>query len=239
MAYLKHHLEDAAYAKWRKLADLPGAHWLTVTCNRFLYRAPYGPENRPKSVSFEERVPLWLSPVWALGTLAAQSTIAFGWPSRFTDYANVALRDLPLAREAGDGPSAAEMLVSEDRLVEFLDAGMTPLLGPLRKDTAFMPKETTVAGSSLKYQLFVSAVLGFLFWCKDHMNEALGQGDLAANVKAAFVLHWEKTGRAAPEDLEVAAGTPGPDGAVPLSISLTPPGSILPGAQKLDFSFNW
>ncbi|MBU2548106.1 MAG: type VI secretion system contractile sheath large subunit [Proteobacteria bacterium] len=239
VAYLKHHLEDAAYAKWRKIAQLPGANWLTVTCNRFMCRAPYGPDNRPKTVSLEEQTPLWVSPVWALGALAAQSTVTFGWPSRFTDYANVALRDLPLGRAGGEGPSAAEMLVPEDRLVEFLDAGLTPLLGPLRKDLAFMPKETTLAGGSLKYQLFVSGVLGFLFWCKDHLGEAIGRDDVAKNLKTAFILHWEKTGRAAPEDLDVRAGEPGPDGAVPLSISLTPPVSILPGAQKLEFSFNW
>ncbi|MEW5725126.1 MAG: type VI secretion system contractile sheath large subunit [Thermodesulfobacteriota bacterium] len=239
ISYLKHHLEDAAYAKWRKLPEHPGSNWLTVTCNRFLTRFPYGDDHKPKTAFFKEGRPLWLSPVWALGALAAQSVLAYGWPSRFTDYTHVALRDLTVIKGAGEGPAATEMTLSEDRLMEFIEAGITPLLGPVRKDTAFMPKEATLAGGSLKYQLFTSRVLGFLFWCRDNLYGEVREGDVARNLQRAFSLFWEKTGHPAPEDLEITMGQETESGTIPLGIALTPPRAVLPGGQRLEFSFVW
>lgn len=64
--YIKHHIDDAAYAKWRKLADMPGAEWTAITCNRFLTRAPYGQNDSTTKWPFRETEPLWISPAWAL-----------------------------------------------------------------------------------------------------------------------------------------------------------------------------
>lgn len=237
--YLKHHLEDAAFAKWRNLAETDGANWLTVALNRFAVRAPYGPENRPKGVDFEESEPLWVNPVWALGTLIAQSHLNYGWPSRFTDYVNCAIGDLPVGDWGVDGPSVTEMSPSDDRLLEFIEAGLTPLLGPIRKDAAIVPKETTLAGGSLKFQLFFSRVLQFLFWAHDNLAGEFAQVSPAADLTAAFQAYWEKTGHPAPQDLEITAGPETDDGDVPLTIALTPPKSILPGGQRLEFGFTW
>ena len=65
-----------------------------MTANRFLTREPYGDESPPRTAFFREPAPLWISPVWALGTLIAKSVSAYGWPSRFTDYRRIALEDL-------------------------------------------------------------------------------------------------------------------------------------------------
>ena len=237
VAYIKHHLEDGAFAKWKKLKESPGANWLCVTLNRFLTRLPYGRDNKPKGVYFEETPPLWLSPVWAMGTLAAQSTLNHGWPSRFTDYVNVTLRDLPLADFSQAGAAATEMHLSEDRLMEFIDAGMTPLYGPLRKDTAFLPKEVNAAEGSFKFQMFTSRILGFLFWCRE--NLAVEQGDLAGSLKTALSMYWQRTGHKPPADLDVKAGPETDDHRIPLNISMTPPTSVLPGGHHLEFTFAW
>lgn len=239
VSYLKHHLEDASYAKWRKLAEQPGGNWLTAVCNRFVVRAPYGGDNKPKTASFEEIGPLWIAPVWALGTLVAQSVLECGWPSRLTDYVNVALHDLPVIDRPGDGPGVVEMDLSEDRLMEFVEIGLTPLYGPVRKDRAFMPKEVTLAGGSLKYQLFTARILAFLFWCKDNLDEAVRVGDLALNVQSAIAMFWERTGHPAPADLDVRAGEAEGGGPIPLNISMTPPAAVLPGGHKLELGFAW
>ena len=236
--YIKHYLEEAAYAKWRKLREHPGSNWLTLTLNRSLERLPYGPKNPSKGVVFEESEPMWLPPVYALGALTAQSINTYGWPSRFTDYAHVALKEMTVADLPNHEPVTTETTLSDDRIFEFVEAGFTPLLGPLRKDTAFIPKEATVAGGSLKYQMFTSRVLTFLFWCRDNLAEAIGSDNTAANLEQAFRLFWENTGHPAPQDLSITMREdPGADAV--LDVSLTPPPSLLPGSQRLDFSFRW
>jgi predicted component of type VI protein secretion system len=237
--YLKHHLEDAAYAKWRKLKDLSGANWVTMAINRFMVRTPYGPEHQAKGVSFEETTPLWISPVWAIGTLTVQSLKEFGWPSRFTDYAHLTLKELPTLNTHREGPGSAEMLIDENRIGEFLEIGLTPLLGPVRKDFVIAPKETTLSGGSLKFQLFTSRVLQFLFWAQENLSSDINGTDIAAGLTAAFARYWERTGHQPPEDLKISAGNTTVNDRIPLTITMTPPTSVLPGGHRLEFTFSW
>ncbi|MEA1935994.1 MAG: type VI secretion system contractile sheath large subunit, partial [Thermodesulfobacteriota bacterium] len=239
VSYLKHYLEDAAYAKWRKLKELPGADWLSFSCNRFLTRFPYGPDNNPGTVFFQEKELLWISPIWALGTLTAQSIAAFGWPCRFTDYTSINLKDLAVVDSGDERPMSTEMSLSEDRLMEFIEIGITPLQGVEGKDIAFTPRETTLAGGSLKYQFFISRILTFLWWYRDNMDEELMRGDLGTNIKNVLELFWRRTGHAPPEDMEFTAEVSAEDKPVPIRISMTPPPSILPGGRKLEMTFLW
>ena len=237
--YLKNHIEDAAYAKWRKLKDLPGTDWLSFNCNRFLSRFPYSRDNKPGTVFFQEKEPLWISPVWALGTLAAQSIATFGWPCRFTDYTSINLKDLAVADFIGNRPLSTEMTLSEDRIMEFIEIGITPLQGVQGKDTAFIPRETTLARGSLKYQFFVSKILTFFLWCRNNMDEEMQEGDLGVNLKEAFKLFWKQTGHTPPGDLEITADSYAEGKPVPVTIEMTPPQSILPGGQRLEMTFQW
>lgn len=235
--YLKHFLEDAAYAKWRNLQKTPAANWLVPMLNGFLTRVRYGQDNRPKPVFFEETTPLWLNPVWALGALVAQSVLAFGWPSRFTDYMNVRLTDLAVSQDTGT-PMATQMAVSDARLAEFVQAGFTPLLGAAYKDIAMLPKETTAAAGSLKYQLFVNQVLGFFFWCKEHLALQI-EDDVPGSLTQAFALYWQLTGQNPPADISILPQESADSGATQLAISFTPPTEVIPGGQKLEFTFAW
>ena len=237
--YIKHHLEDAAFAKWRNLSKTSGATWLCLTCNRFLPRFPYGPGNEVQGISLRETRLPWVAPVWALGTLAAQSINHFGWASRFTNHTSLALKDLAVTDFGGNRPAAAEMDLSENRLMEFVEAGITPLVGPLRRDTAFIPKGVTLAGGSMNFQLFFSQLLGFILWCRDHMEETIGRGDIAANLKTALAKYWEQTGYPPPTDLSITSGPADASGTTPLTVSLTPPPAVLPGAPPLEFGFSW
>ncbi len=239
LPYLKHFLEDPAYAKWRGLAEQPAGQWLLVAANRFAYRPAFGPDNPPRKVpAFDEDQALWLSPVWAIGALSAQSVGQFGWPSRLTDYTQVRLRDLPLLGTEGRSAST-EMLLSEDRILSFADAGLCALVGPMRKDFAFLPKDTTVAGGSFAFQMFTARLLNFLFRCQAELGEELKKGDLGAQLKAVLEHYWEKTGHKAPEDMEIEAGAAEADQSIPLRISLTPPRAVLPTQQRLEFTLSW
>jgi type VI secretion system protein ImpC len=237
--YLKNHLEDAVYAKWRKLRNLSGSHWTAITCNRFLTRFPNKRDDGIGAVSFQEEEPLWLSPVWALGTLICQSVSHFGWPCRFTDYMNIDLADLALTDSESGTPTSTEMILSEDRLAEFVEVGITPLQSGKGKDNAFIPKEVTLAGGSLKYQLFIAKILGFLWWCRNNLDRDIRTGDIGTNLTIAFDLFWQNTGQPTPEDLEITAGASEGDEAIPLTIRMTPPSSVLTGGHMLEMTFLW
>lgn len=237
VSYLGNYLEDAAYAKWRKLRQEPASAWVAATLNGFMFRAAYGEEVAPRGVFFQESDQPWVSAAWGLGALIAKSVQEHGWPSRFTDYHSVLLEDLPVA-DAGQGPVATQTVLSEDRIMEFMEAGFTPLVGAVRKDIAMAPKETMLTGGALSGQLFINRVLGFFFRGKEVLPGAVSEGDLGRNLEHAFALFWELSGHKAPSDLSITAQA-GEGGSAALQIGFTPPGDVLPGAPKIQFSFDW
>ena len=239
LPYLRNCLEDAVYAKWRKLREQAESRWLVVTCNRFLTRTPYGEDIRPRSVFFREKEPLWIGPVWALGGLAAQSTEIFGWPSRFTDYVKIQLGNLAIENIAGVEPASTEVVLPADRLRQFKEVGIMPLTGAERKDIAFMPQETTAAGESLSLQLFFSRITGFLMRCRGREYQISDGNDLEAHCGAALSAFFRQTGYEPPPDLIVQARQANPGEPVPLHITFTPPRAVLPVSRRIEFTFLW
>jgi len=240
LPFLPHYLEEPAFAKWRRLQGLSSAGWLTATCNRFLLRYPYGPDNRAALVDFNEKQGLWASPVWGLGNLISQSVASTGWPTRFTDWERVRLESLPLQTAEGRKPLATETLLAEDRISQFLKSGITPLVSAFGKDMAFVPRETTVVGGSLRYQLLVTVLSRFLFWCKDNFVPGLELGDLEQALKKAFALFWEQTGQtAAPQVLDIRVTKPEVDKPARVRLTVEPPRQVLPSGQRVELEFTW
>ncbi len=238
LPYLKHHIEDTAFAKWRKFQQEPAADWLAVTCNRFMGRLNYGPGNPPNKVPlFDEHDALWLSPVWAIGALIAQSMNQFGWPSRFTDIGSVHLDGLPLP--AAGNPLATEMAVGEDRLVQFIEVGLIPLVAPPGKDSLFIPQETSVALGSLAIQLLMSRVFSFFFWCEKNLVSVPSSDNPAKLIRDAIALKWQKTGHPLPDDFEITADAALEDGSLPLHIRFTTPSRLIRKPQMFEFDFRF
>jgi type VI secretion system protein ImpC len=240
LSFLPHYLEEPAFAKWRRLQGLSSAGWLTATCNRFLLRYPYGPDNRAALVDFNEKKGLWASPVWGLGNLIAQSVGSTGWPTRFTDWERVRLENLALRPLEGGKPTATEAFLSEDRISQFLKAGILPLVSTLGKDMAFAPRETTVAGGSLRYQLLVTVLSRFLFWCKDNLVPGLELDDLEQALKKALAMFWQQTGQtAAPQVLDIRVTKPAVDKPARVRLTVEPPHQVLPSGQRVELEFAW
>jgi type VI secretion system protein ImpC len=239
LGFLPHYLEEAPYAKWQSLKKSPASGWLTVTCNRFLARYPYGKNNKARRIPFEEPNPLWISPVWALGSLIAQSLSEVGWPTRFADWQRIRLEDLPLNTADPSKPLPAEVNFDRDRIDQFIRSGMVPLATTQDKDIAFVPDETTVGGVSLRYGLLVSRITQLVLWCRDHFEKDVGGADLEHLLREAFRMFWEKSGHLGPESLEVSAGQPDPDSRIPIRISLEPSLEILPSRKQIELNFMW
>jgi len=239
LPFLPHFFDELAFAKWRRLKELPSSKWMAVTCNRFLIRYPYGPDNRPRSVHFNESDYLWISPVWAAGSLILQSLLKTGWPTRFTEWQSIRLSNLALHMIEGDRGIPTETNFSEERIDQFIRGGILPLVSPLNKDTAFIPRETTAGGSSLSYQLFLSRVTQFLFWCKDHFEKDLEPSLLEERLKRAFSLFWERSGGIHPIGFEVSAKKPKPENPTLVRIIIEPSRQILPSQEKVEFELSW
>ncbi len=239
LPFLPHHLEGPAFAKWRRLRETPSANWLAVTCNRFLARYAYGVDNKPRLVPFEEHHRLWISPVWAIGCLLAQSVIRYGWPTRFTEWQHIRLEDLALNMEGATISLPTEAAFPEDRIHQFIRAGIMPLIAQQGRDVAFTPAESTLAGRSLRYQAFVSRITQFLLLCRDNFKKDLEPFELQEVLNQAFSLFWEKTGHLGPEDLEISASQPDPDNRIPVRIALKPSRQILPTGEKVEMEFVW
>ena len=235
LGYLPHALEDAAFAKFRKLRDHPGAARLCALVNRFLPRAPYGPGNPARPVEFTEAAPLWTSPVWGLATLCAKSVAAHGWPTRFTDYMDIRVEELAVA-DAGQGPAVTQGLFGENQVAELMEAGLTPLLSAKGKDFAIIPKQACLDGGSLTFQLFFGRVVSFLLDRREQTGADAAE-DPAGYVRKALFELFNQTGQVPPADLTVEASE-AKDGRVGLTISFTPPRQVM-GGERLSFTLDW
>ena len=239
LAFLPHYLEAAPFARWQRFKKTPSARWLTITCNRIAARYPYGKDNLPRRIPFEENHPAWISPAWAIGALISQSVIAMGWPTRFTDWQTIRLEDLPLNTEDPKKPLPTEANFDRDRIDQFIRSGIIPFAAVPGKDIAFVPDETTATGISLRYQLFVSRITQLVLWCRDHFEKGIIAADLEAELKQAFRFFWETSGYSGPESLEILAGKPDPEGRVPVRIALKPSRQILASRDKVALDFLW
>lgn len=239
LPFLPHFFDEPAFAKWRRLKTSPSAKWMALTCNRFLIRYPYGPDNRLKLTRFDETEQLWVSPVWAIAGLILQSLLKTGWPTGFTDWQNIRLNDLALHAIEGGRAIPTEMNFSEERIDQLIRTGIIPLVSSLNKDFAFVPGETTAGGRSLSYQLFLSRITHFLFWCKDHFEKDLEPPLLEERLKKAFSLFWERTGNAPPRGFEVSATRPKPESPALVRILIDPSRQMLPSGEKVELELNW
>jgi hypothetical protein len=238
LPFLPNYLEDAAFAKWQRLRELPGGAWLAATCNAFAGREVHRSESRQGLTGCDEAEPLWLNPVWAAGALAAQSVARFGWPTHLAEWRQVALHELPLI-DTGDLPRPTSAVFPRERLQQFRAAGITPLAVEPGRAEAFIPQAVTVGGGRLEPALYLNRVLAFLIGLRESAGAAVEGDAAAAAVADALALFFAATGGGAPAELSVKTAPAAPDGSVPLYIRLAPPPGVLPSSEPLEFTFAW
>ncbi|MDI7259585.1 MAG: hypothetical protein QME90_06665, partial [Thermodesulfobacteriota bacterium] len=168
-----------------------------------------------------------------------QSLLKTGWPTRFTEWQSIRLSNLALHMIEGNRGIPTETNFSDERIDQFNRSGLIPLVSPVNKDAAFIPRETTAGGGSLSYQLFLSRVTQFLFWCKDRFEKDLEPTLLEERLKRAFSLFWERSGNILPRGLEISATKSKPDQPTLVRIQIDPSRQVLPSGQKLELELNW
>jgi len=224
--YIKNYLEDASYAKFKKLGTLSDREWLIANCNSFAVR----PANE-----FED-LPLFVSPVWGMGTLCAKAVNNEGWPMGFTRYNTNRLDDLAMISLDEKTTASTRALFSEDRIMQLVEAGITPLAGMKNKDIAFIPKESSLAGGSIKFQLFINRVIEMLI----HLRAEETAGESIEDVISSALKNiFLQTGHSPPDDVSVIRGSNALDDQKVFNISFTPPEPVIAGHGKIEFSFAW
>ena len=240
LPYLPHHLQRPEFAKWQKLRESSAGRWVGMACNRFLVRYPYGTEYQKGSVFFEESVPPWRSPIWAIGALICQSHMATGWPSRFSEWKRFNLEDLGVHNRSANNYSATEGVFDEDRIGQMIASGLIPLISLKNKDTAFVADESTVTGGSLAFQLVLSRIVQFVIWCKEKFGKDATPPDIEAKLESALSEFWEKTGHKLPEDVHISVKKPDAGGGpAEVEILIRPQSDILPSREVVEFHFAW
>ncbi|MGA1840673.1 MAG: type VI secretion system contractile sheath domain-containing protein [bacterium] len=240
LPYIPHYLDEPSYGKLRHLKETPPAKWLALACNRFLVRYPYGQgSNSPSLIRFNESVLPWVSPVWGLSCLISKSLARTGWPTRFTEWKNIRIKDMALHPEKGSKSFPTETSFAEERMHQLIKAGIIPLMSMPNQDIVFTPSEANIAGGSLSYQLFVSRITHFFLWCKDNFREDMTPDELEEGLKKAFSAFWEKTEQEKPECIEISAKKPDPVKPISVKIKIQPSRQVLLSGKDVEMEFLW
>lgn len=239
LPYLPNYLEEAYFAKFRRLKGLPSSRWLALTLNPFLVRYPYGPDNSPKIVKFTESNPLWISPVWGIASIIAKSLIQTGWPTRHMQWKDIRISDIALHQFQEGKALSTQIPISEDRLYEFSKSGFIPLMGFNNQSIAFSPSDVNLQGGSLSYQLFMSRITNLVLWCKDNFEINLTPDEVKERLYDVFSTYWEKTGYPGPEVLDISTTTPDAEGVFNIRINIRPSREILPAGGEVNLQFSW
>ena len=237
--YIPHYLEEQGYEKWQSLRKKPSARWLCASCNRFLARPRWGVEAAVRDVRFSEEDFLWVSPVWAVGALCAQSAVRWGWPTRVTDWRNCRLEDLAVRQVSPKAAFPTEAGLSEDRIAQFAKAGIIALASMTNTDVVFMPSDNTVGMSSLGFQLLLSMTAQFLMWCRDHFADDVALSELETGIRDILTLAWLKRGYDISDRIEVRASRIEKEGKTLIGLNIELPREVLPRGGTISLEMPW
>lgn len=135
-------------APWRSAAAKPSLRWVSIAMNGLLGRLPYdkGTSRVREAVIRElsandggEDGKVWLSPVWALGTLAVASFRETGWPCRIVGPRAGIVGDLPVyQREEDDTAIPTEAFVTTDSQKQLAKSGVLFLAAAQNSDAIYV-----------------------------------------------------------------------------------------------------
>lgn len=226
LSYINNYLGDVSYAKFRKLKEMAGASWLIANCNKFAVRDPN---------KFEDQ-PLFVSSVWATGTLCAKSVNETGWPMGFSRYTAYTVDNLPMFRSNTKGMSSTQALFSDERIIQLNEAGITPVVGAKNKDFVFIPKETSLAGESIKFQMFFNRIVESIINIREQRKSGLTPIE---GIKKAITDIFIQSEHDKPENISVIKENNDMQDQNVFLISFIPPASVIAGSKMVEFTFLW
>ncbi len=239
LSFLPHHMEQQSFSKWNKVRRSPASRWLCLTCNRFLNRYPYGPDNPPRHIEFTETGRLWLAPVWAAAKLFCQRVNRSKWPAGTSARQTNKLEDLGLNMTDPAHPLPVEKLFTETRLEQLERCGIVALATERGTDSVFLASNTMVSPeSSLDYQSLLCLVTRFTLWCKDNFSEDIKGAELAEALQAAWRKFLDRQ-QAHYEDLQLNVKINDSAKQTTVHLEWLPSRQVLPSSRELVLEFAW
>lgn len=238
VGYLANELETGPYAKFKALQNASSTRWLTLAMPEICFRNPYGVNSAVGPVLFEEPSEVWVSPVWAVGTLAVKSQMAFGWPSQLTNQHTCQVEQMVIPKHTGK-TTPLSTLFKEDRLTQLNKIGMAPLGAIAKQEPIFMTQAPSMNKDTLGFQLFANRVIGFFHNQKAALEAQPiipNPSTLVEHLQTAFIAKWKETEQPLPDDFVIRAGHTDNTGQVVLAVRMTPPRAIVPETKLLEFN---
>lgn len=242
VGYLSRELESAAYAKFCALQNAPSTRWLTLALPEICFRNPYGTDGVVGPVPFKESEEVWVSPVWAVGTLAVRSQMALGWPCRLTDPHVCQVDQMVIPKNKGE-TTPLRTSFNEDRFEQLKEVGMTPLRALVGQEQIFMTQAPSMNKQTLGFQLFTNRIIGFFH----HQQTVLAAqptkmenpSDLVTHLQTVFLAKWDETQQPRPDDFGIDVAHILDMGKVVLSVRVKPPLAIVPEPRLLEFEISF
>ena len=239
LSFLPHHMEHQSFSKWKKVRQSPASRWLCLTCNRFLNRYPYGPDNSPRRIKFTESGQPWLAPVWAVAKLFCQRVNRSKWPTGISVRQTNELEDLGLDMTDPAHPLPVEKLFTETRLEQLERCGIVSLAAERGTDSVFLASNTMVSSeTSLDYQSLLCLVTRFTLWCKDNFSEDIKGEALVKSLQTAWRKFLDRQ-QAQYEDLQLHVKINDSAEQTTVHLEWLPSRQVLPSRQELVLEFAW
>lgn len=235
LSYIRSVLEQAQYARWRTLRKRSGADWTMMMMNRVSSRAVHtGLFCDNVWLSFREKEPHWISPVWVAGALCARSVRETAWPVHTKSPLRFSLEYTPAF---ATGALTLEVPLPDERARQFADAGFITLSAVKAENRLFLATLSAMTGRPAESQLFFGMVLAFMFRLQENMPE-IGYDRSAVTIADMLKLFFSRGGTLPPDDLDVRIEEDYNAGGETLCISFTPPPSIV-RADTISFNLRW
>ncbi len=238
LAYIPHHLDTPAFAKWKKLQLTPAGKWLALNCNRFLGRFPYGVDNLPRKLQFIETELPWVAPVWATACLFVQAVNHYGWPVGIDVYQQQRLDNLALDMGSAGKPKAVEVILSDEKVDQLSRAGIMPLRS--LKDSVFVTNESMISRNiTFSYQNLVSRFAQLVISARDLLTDDITGENIEDELFNKLNIFFARQGTVVGDDLKVIAGPPDKNKRIPVQVTWRPPLSLLSAGNDLRLDFLW
>jgi hypothetical protein len=151
-------------------------------------------------------------------------------------YNTYTVDNLPMFNPDERNSASIQTLFSDERIIQLVEAGITPGVGAKNKDFIFIPKMTFLAGESIKFQMFFNRVIESIINIREQKESDIAPEE---KIKTALTEIFLQTGHRKPKNVSVIKKDDNLCDQEVFLISFIPPESVITGSNMIEFSFVW
>jgi type VI secretion system protein ImpC len=185
-------------SEWKAFMQSQSSRWVCMTMNRFLGRNLYGQDDMTAEIfDYKEKADaahpdgyLWSHPMWLMGIVLANSFAKTGACLSISglglggEFIGLPTRDFPKTRTENIKISTESALIDE-KVWNFLNAGITPLNGVDNANYAYFPLSANAyrgGGATLHSTLAYHLLIGHVFHRYYRIHQQIPSGSTAEQI---------------------------------------------------------